>query len=739
YASAPSVRDHIAQDVAADLVALLSSPAQVEIRASNEPLRRETIRPGHVAVLVRTHRNAARVREALDDAGIPAVINGAGSVFATVPARAWLRVLEALERPASSTRARSAALTPFLGWTAERVACAGEPEWEELHRRLHRWARVLRTSGVAALMETITRAEGLPGRVLASAAGERDLTDLRHVGQLLHATATAEGMGGAALTAWLRQRIAAAARETSDEERTRRLESDAEAVQVLTIHRSKGLEFPIVYCPDLWEPGYIPRDPQPVFFHDPAQDDARTIDVGLDGPDWKRHCRHHEEEQRGEDLRLAYVALTRARHQAVVWWAGSWESRHSALGRLVFARGEDGVVSAAGAGTPTDAAAMARFEELASLVPGRISVERSRLAGLPLSWTSELRVASDLRAASFDRALDARWRRTSFSDISAGVYDAARVASEPEQGMLVDEPPPSATAVASPPVDGDAALLSTPVLLAAMPVGLQVGTLVHRVLEAADFAAEDLEAEVALRVAEGQGWRHVDVGRPEIAAAGLAAALQTPLGPLLDELRLCDVGRADRLDELTFELPLVGGDEPTGRLTLTAIGAALREHLREDDPLHAYAERLADPALRSNVRGYLTGSIDLVLRVGGHGGAAAGYAIADYKTNWLAPPGEELTAWHHRPAALASEMRHRHYGLQALLYAVALHRYLRWRVPGYDPDVHIAGVLYLFLRGMTGAETPVVDGERCGVFAWHPPGALISALSDVFDHGEAAR
>ena len=118
-------------------------------------------------MLVRTHRNAALVREALDAAGIPAVINGAGSVFGTVPARDWLRVLEAIERPASSTRARSAALTPFLGWTAERVASAGEAEWEEVHRRLHRWARVLRASGVAALMETITRAEGLPGRVLA--------------------------------------------------------------------------------------------------------------------------------------------------------------------------------------------------------------------------------------------------------------------------------------------------------------------------------------------------------------------------------------------------------------------------------------------------------------------------------------------------------------------------------------------------------------------------------------------
>jgi len=737
FASAPSVREHIARDLAADLVALLSSPAQVEIRASDGPPRREPIRPGHVAVLVRTHRNAALVREALDAAGIPAVINGAGSVFGTVPARDWLRLLEAIERPAASTRARSAALTPFLGWTAERVAAAGEPEWEEVHRRLHRWARVLRESGVAALMETITRAEGLPGRVLAGADGERRLTDLRHVGQLLHATATAEGMGGAALTAWLRQRIAAAARETGDEERTRRLESDAEAVQVLTIHRSKGLEFPIVYCPDLWEPGYIPRDLEPVFFHDPVHEFERTIDVGLDGPDWGRHCRHHEEEQRGEDLRLAYVALTRARHQAVVWWAGTWDSRHSALGRLLFARAEDGVVPASGSVTPTDAVAVARFEELGLQAPGCISVERSRLGGLPVSWSPGRVAASDLVAAAFDRSLDERWRRTSFSDISAGAYEAVHVGSEPEEGVLADEPPPSFAGVVAggPGGEGDAALLAAPVALAAMPVGLQVGTLVHRVLETADFDVPDLKAEVASRIAEGQGWRHVDLGSVDVAAAGLTAALQTPLGPMLNGMRLCDIARADRLDELVFELPLVGGDEPTGRLTLAAIAAALREHLPASDPMRGYAARLDDPALRSSVRGYLTGSIDLVLRVRGADGAAPRFAIADYKTNWLAPPGDELTAWHHRPSALTSEMRHRHYGLQALLYTVALHRYLRWRVPGYSADRHIAGVLYLFLRGMTGPRTPVVDGEPCGVFAWRPPGALITALSDLFDRG----
>jgi exodeoxyribonuclease V beta subunit len=127
------------------------------------------------------------------------------------------------------------------------------------------------------------------------------------------------------------------------------------------------------------------------------------------------------------------------------------------------------------------------------------------------------------------------------------------------------------------------------------------------------------------------------------------------------------------------------------------------------------------------VRGYLTGSIDLVARIGD------AFAIVDYKTNWLAAPGEELSAWHHRPAALTAEMERAHYGLQAVLYTAALHRYLRWRLPGYDPDRHLAGVLYLFVRGMGGPDTPVVDGTPCGVFAWRPRGALVEALSAALE------
>ena len=755
FARKQPAREAIAADLAGDLVRLLESDARIEIRDEyGTTIDHERVRPGHVAVLVRTHRNGAQVRDALDAARIPAVVSGAGSVFATAAAGEWLRLVDAIERPASALRARSAALTCFLGWSAERVALASERDWEDVHRRLHEWGRVLRERGVASLTERITLTEGLPGRVLARADGERRMTDLRHVAQLLHAAATSEGLGTAALVAWLRRRIAEADRDGGDEERSRRLESDAAAVQILTIHRSKGLEFPIVYLPYLWEDVPLARDPEPIFFHEPALGDERTIDVGLEGPDWSRHLQQHQAEQRGEDLRLTYVALTRARHQAVVWWAGSYDSRHSALSRLLFARREPfDDVPALGRRTPSDDEALAKLAQLAERAPGCVSVESAE-PGAPRRWSSAAPARAELAVAEFRRSIDLGWRRTSYSDIAGAAHDPL-VASEPEEGLMQDELTSVAPAIASAAASGTgadeagadeagaheagadgAALRAIASPLAAMAVGMQVGTLVHTVLEEADFGAPDLVAELAARMARAQSRRNVPVGDAALVADGLRLALQTPLGPLLDGLRLCDVARADRLDELVFELPLAGGDVPSGgSLEPAQIAALLREHLAPGDPLAGYAQRLADPALRGGVRGYLTGSIDLVVRAEVAGEQR--FAIVDYKTNWLAPPGEELSAWHHRPAALALEMQRYHYGLQALLYTAALHRYLRWRLPGYDPERNLAGVLYLFLRGMTGPQTPLVGGVPCGVFAWRPPPALVVALSDLLDRGGA--
>jgi exodeoxyribonuclease V beta subunit len=249
-----------------------------------------------------------------------------------------------------------------------------------------------------------------------------------------------------------------------------------------------------------------------------------------------------------------------------------------------------------------------------------------------------------------------------------------------------------------------------------LPAGAAFGTLVHEVLEVVDTSAADLPAELLLRCREAVGRRLAAVD-PVALAHALLPVLRTPLPGGGD---LASVAPGDRLAELDFELPLGGGDTPTARQArLRDVAGLLRRHLRPDDDLAAYAgvlETLDAPPLR----GYLTGSLDAVLRRPG-----PSYVVVDYKTNRLGPG--DLTALDYTRPAMAAEMLRAHYPLQALLYAVALHRYLRWRQPGYDPERHLGGVQYLFVRGMVGPQTPA----GCGVFDWRPPPALVTDLSDL--------
>ena len=226
------------------------------------------------------------MRDALEAVDVPAVINGAGSVFGTEPAREWLRVLEAIERPSYPPRARSAALTTILGWTTEQVAAADDDAWEGVHRRLHHWARVLRVKGVASLMEAITLEEGLPARVLGMVDGERRMTDLRHVGELLHAAAMTEQMGATALTAWLRARVLEAAQrqqrrgaQPPARERRRGGPGADHAPQQGARVPGRLLPGPLGAVA-----GSRRQAATPVTFHDAAG--TRTIDVGLYGPQW---------------------------------------------------------------------------------------------------------------------------------------------------------------------------------------------------------------------------------------------------------------------------------------------------------------------------------------------------------------------------------------------------------------------------------------------------------------------
>jgi len=747
----------VAEDLASDVAGLLGAGARLLGRGGHEAPAR-ALEPADLAVLVRTNNQAIMVQEALLAAGVPTAVSSSQSVMTTPAARDWLTLLDALQQPASRSLAAGAALGDFFGKRAETLASGDERFWEEVHARLQEWATVLQHAGVASLFTEICATERLPKRLLAEKHGERRLTDLAHIAELLHAEAKRSQLGPAALRAWLARRIEGAASESSEtEEFCRRLSSGPEAVQVMTVHRAKGLEFPIVYCPYLWDSVKRARSGEPVTFHD-EDGTSRKLDVGADGPSYRDHCALAQAETAGEELRQMYVAASRAKHQLVLWWVPATNCQRSALGRLLLsARSPAGQLEGPRAKEPRDEDIEEALGRLPARATGLVSIELMGARRPPSRPQPEqASPAKALAVMAFERSLDTAWGRLSYSSITAAAHGVlgggyrtsqAMVSSEPEEPGTSDEPAVADEAGLVTMVAGDRAKQRTvpsgdlgdeesrlrAVLSpwAGIRAGAAVGTLVHRALQLADFAAGDLAASISSalgRCIDGFQGRLTGAGHLEGA---LEAVITTPLGPLVGGASLKDVRRADRLDELGFELPLAGGDKASGAVTTAALADVFSLHVRPDDLLGAYPEALLAGAVGPSLRGYLNGSLDLVFRLQPAGAKAARYFVVDYKTNWLAPPGEPLSAWHYRPAALESEMCRSHYVLQALFYLVALHRYLRWRMARYRPEEHLGGVLYLFVRGMVGPLQPSVEGQPCGVFSWEPPAGLVQDLSDL--------
>jgi exodeoxyribonuclease V beta subunit len=421
---------------------------------------------------------------------------------------------------------------------------------------------------------------------------------------------------------------------------------------------------------------------------------------------------------------LTYVAMTRAQAQVVAWWSPAYDEPNGGLSRLLRGRepGESTVPDRCVPAKISDDDAMSRLEKWEAA--GGPVIEESVVAP-PAAFVED---ANDVEfsARRFDRVIDTGWRRTSYSGLIRAA-ETSGVSSEPEVVELDDEvaeipvvQPPSGPSVRSP--------------MAGLPTGARFGTLVHAVLETADPFAADLAAELESSIREHSVWWPVDVDPSELAVA-MVPMHDTPLGPLADGVTLREIGLPDRLRELDFELPLAGGDLRAAApdVSLADVGVLLRAFLPADDPLARYADRLTGDALGGqSLRGYLSGSVDVVLRVGGR------YLVVDYKTNWLGDGDRPLTSADYDRARMTEAMLHSDYPLQALLYSVVLHRFLRWRQRDYDPSLHLGGVLYLFLRGMCGPDTPVVDGHPAGVFSWEPSAPLVVALSDLLDAGSAA-
>ncbi|HBQ5444528.1 TPA: exodeoxyribonuclease V subunit beta [Klebsiella pneumoniae] len=628
--------------------------------------RGETSRPvqaSDITVLVRNRLEAAQVREALQTLGIPSVyLSNRDSVFETLEAQELLWLLQAVLAPERENTLRSALATSMFGLTALDIENLNQDEqaWDALVEEFSEYRQIWRQRGVMPMLRALMTARHIAENLLATRGGERRLTDILHISELLQEAAS-QLESEHALVRWLAQHIAEPDSNAASQQM--RLESDKHLVQIVTIHKSKGLEYPLVWLP------FIARfrKQDQAFYHD-RETFAAVLDLGQD----EASLELAEAERLAEDLRLLYVALTRA-----VWHcslgvaplssrkSGNSDFHLSALGRLLQA------------GEAMDAAGLAA--RLADFCHGDIALQRPGELDLT-PWQAPAATIPRLSARELQRRIADDWRVTSYSGLQQHGFSGG-------QDLL-------------PRLDVDAAgvgeVVEEPQLTPhQFPRGAAPGTFLHSLFEELDFTQPVPEGWMAEKL-QLSGF---DAQWAPVLTDWLGGVLKTRLpGP---DIALNQLASRDKQVEMAFYLPIAQ------LLTAERLDALIRQY----DPLSADTP----PLDFRQVRGMLKGFIDLVFRHEGR------YYLLDYKSNWLGEDREAYT----RPA-MEQAMRAHRYDLQYQLYSLALHRYLRHRLADYDYDRHFGGVIYLFLRGMDGQE----GGQ--GIFTTRPVRPLIDGLDQLF-------
>lgn len=687
-------RQHVAATAASEIVRLLNLARQGEAGFVAPDHGILPVRPADIAILVRDFAEAHAIRSALGARGVRSVyLSDKDSVFDGQEARDLLLWLKACAEPDADRPLRAALATRTLGLSLNDLEHINQDErvWENRVLQFRHYRDLWRRQGVLPMLRRLLHDFGLPRALVTRTDGERVLTNLLHLAELMQ-QAAGELDGEQALIRHLAEHLEQPGQTSEDQ--VLRLESDEQLVKVVTIHKSKGLEYPLVFLPFICSFRGVDKDRPPVRYHD--DDGELVVRSSPDNGDVERADR----ERLAEDLRLLYVALTRARHAC---WLGVADLKRGAGNQSLLHRSALGYLLGGGlplAGSPQLGEWLAA---LAAYAPAQVRCEP-----LPEPTDDFLTVAlPEDRAPQVRRPI-----RSAAENWWIASYSALRIAdklppgddawAQGGDGDLSPETPEGQKVFDDDTFSGeDITASSSAIGLHRFPRGPNPGTFLHGLLEWAGeegfgAVANDEQAikDAVARRCNRRGWESWITPLADWLGELLNDAL--PLARGVAPVRLADLESYRVEMEFWFQ---------SSRVKVAELDALVRRHTLGG------TER--KPAEDNLLNGMFKGFIDLTFEHQGR------YYVADYKSNWLGVDDQAYTS-----EAMRDEILAKRYDLQYVLYLLALHRQLKARLPDYDYDEHIGGALYLFVRGSGAASK--------GLFFDKPPRELIAQLDALF-------
>lgn len=667
------------------------------------------LQPRDVAVLVESHKQARRIQSALHNLRIPSVELAAESVLESAEARELQWILMAIREPGREHLIKSALTTDVLGWSGDTLQAQTSQEimWQARLQSFTAYRNSWEKDGFFFMFSLLLRQEQVIENLLHFADGERRITNLLHVAELLESARQAQHLNPVRLVQWLEERRGSD--EAAPEDYQLRLESDEDAVRIVTIHVSKGLEYPVVFCPFLQKDGTVKKDA--VLFHD-AGGEKMVWDLSPTPDD--AHQRNAERERLAENVRLLYVALTRARHRCYLVSA-SYKSRkvvqgHPALRATSLAwllhaspTAKADPVGALDAVPLIQEDWQGQLRNLTRGPDGQACSPNIAVVDFPTEpgqpWQTEQTCTEELKARSYSRGeIRHAWYLSSFSLL------ASRIAFQQDPALLADQPDRDEAVSPTASLESDEQPAAAATGIFALPAGARTGECLHKILETFDFAAAaDSAANDSLVKKQLAAYGFSEKNHAGSVTEMLGKLSRTPLDENNPKFTLAQISRAERLTELEFHFP-----------TLYLDGASILHLIRSRDSGTAAPASPVNPIPGSRIESFLKGFIDLVFCFDDR------YYILDWKSNHL---GNRIEDYHKQ--AMQEAITESCYDLQYHLYTVALDKYLRMRLPDYEYEKHFGGVLYIFLRGISP------DHPDLGIYRDHPKPQTIDRLSSL--------